>query len=67
MQEELPSTGHTVMTIVDSDRLKEGLAAIEATTTKYRPGRVIAVSSMKIWYTCNTASNTNAADSRSHF
>lgn len=43
---ELPSTRHTVMTIVDSDRLKEVLAAIKATTTKYRPGGVIAVSSI---------------------
>jgi len=43
---ELPSTRHTVMTIVDSARLKEVLAAIKATTTKYRPGGVIAVSSI---------------------
>jgi nitrogen regulatory protein PII len=44
---ELPSTRHTVMTIVDSGRLKEVLAAIKATTTKYRPGGVIAVSSIE--------------------
>jgi nitrogen regulatory protein PII len=41
---ELPSTRHTVMTIIDSDRLKDVIAAIKATTTKERPGGVIAVS-----------------------
>jgi nitrogen regulatory protein PII len=44
---ELPSTRHTVMTIIDSDRLKEVLAAIKATTTKSRPGGIIAVSSIE--------------------
>ena len=44
---ELPSTRHTVMTIIDSDRLKEVLATIKATTTKSRPGGVIAVSSIE--------------------
>jgi nitrogen regulatory protein PII len=41
---ELPSTRHTVMTIVDSHRLKDVIAAIKATTSKERPGGVIAVS-----------------------
>jgi len=44
---ELPSTRHTVMTIIDSDRLKEVIAAIKATTTKSRPGGIIAVSSIE--------------------
>lgn len=41
---QLPSTRHTVMTIVDSHRLKDVMAAIKATTSKGRPGGVIAVS-----------------------
>ena len=41
---ELPSTRHTVMTIVDSHRLKDVIAAIKATTSRERPGGVIAVS-----------------------
>jgi nitrogen regulatory protein PII len=41
---ELPSTRHTVMTIVDSHRLKDVITAIKATTSKERPGGVIAVS-----------------------
>ncbi|MGA9151080.1 MAG: P-II family nitrogen regulator [Candidatus Nitrosopolaris sp.] len=41
---ELPSTRHTVMTIVDSHRLKDVITAIKATTSKGRPGGVIAVS-----------------------
>jgi len=41
---ELPSTRHTVMTIVDSHRLKDVITAIRATTSKERPGGVIAVS-----------------------
>jgi len=44
---ELPSTRHTVMTIIDSNRLKEVIAAIKATTTKSRPGGIIAVSSIE--------------------
>jgi nitrogen regulatory protein PII len=44
---ELPSTRHTVMTIIDSDRLKEVIAAIKATTTKSRPGGIITVSSIE--------------------
>ena len=40
---ELPSTRHTVMTIVDSHRLKDVIAAIKA-TSKEKPGGVIAVS-----------------------
>jgi nitrogen regulatory protein PII len=40
---ELPSTRHTV-TIVDSHRLKDVITAIKATTSKERPGGVIAVS-----------------------
>jgi nitrogen regulatory protein PII len=44
---ELPSTRHTVMTIIHSDRLKEVIAAIKATTTKSRPGGIIAVSSIE--------------------
>jgi nitrogen regulatory protein PII len=41
---ELPSTRHTVMTIVDSHRLKDVISAIKATSSKDRPGGVIAVS-----------------------
>lgn len=41
---ELPSTRHTVMTIVDSHRLKDVINAIKATTSKDRLGGVIAVS-----------------------
>jgi nitrogen regulatory protein PII len=41
---ELPSTRHTVMTIIDSHRLKDVITAIKATTSKERPGGVIAVS-----------------------
>jgi nitrogen regulatory protein PII len=41
---ELPSTRHTVMTIIDSHRLKDLVDAIKATTSKDRPGGVIAVS-----------------------
>jgi nitrogen regulatory protein PII len=41
---ELPSTRHTVMTIIDSHRLKDLITAIKATTSKDRPGGVIAVS-----------------------
>jgi nitrogen regulatory protein PII len=41
---ELPSTRHTVMTIVDSGRLKDVINAIKSTTSKERPGGVIAVS-----------------------
>ncbi|HMH11058.1 MAG TPA: P-II family nitrogen regulator, partial [Candidatus Nitrosopolaris rasttigaisensis] len=41
---ELPSTRHTVMTIIDSHRLKDLIDAIKATTSKDRPGGVIAVS-----------------------
>ena len=41
---ELPSTRHTVMTIIDSHRLKDLITAIKATTSKERPGGVIAVS-----------------------
>ena len=44
---ELPSTRHTVMTMIDSDRLKEVIAAIKATTTKSRLGGIIAVSSIE--------------------
>lgn len=44
---ELPSTRHTVMTIIDSHRLKDVINAIKATTTKERPGGVIAVSSIE--------------------
>jgi nitrogen regulatory protein PII len=41
---ELPSTRHTVMTIIDSHRLKDLIDAIKATKSKDRPGGVIAVS-----------------------
>lgn len=41
---ELPSTRHTIMTIVDSHQLKDVLSAIKATTSKDRPGGVIAIS-----------------------
>ena len=41
---ELPSTRHTVMTIIDSHRLKDLITAIKATTSKDRPGGVIEVS-----------------------
>ena len=41
---ELPSTRHTVMTIIDSHRLKDVITAIKATTSKERPGGVIVVS-----------------------
>jgi nitrogen regulatory protein PII len=41
---ELPSTRHTIMTIIDSHRLKDVIGAIKATTSKERPGGVIAVS-----------------------
>jgi hypothetical protein len=44
---KLPSTRHTVMTIVDSHRLKDVTTAIKATTSKERPGGVIAVSSIE--------------------
>jgi nitrogen regulatory protein PII len=41
---ELPSTRHTVMTIIDSHRLNDLIDAIKATTSKDRPGGVIAAS-----------------------
>jgi nitrogen regulatory protein PII len=41
---ELPSTRHTVVTIIDSHRLKEVVAAIKATTDKHSPGGIIAIS-----------------------
>jgi nitrogen regulatory protein PII len=44
---ELPSTRHTVMTIIDSERLKEVIGAIKTTTTKSRPGGIIVVSSIE--------------------
>jgi nitrogen regulatory protein PII len=44
---ELPSTRHTVMTIIEANRLKEVISAIKATTTKSRPGGIIVVSSIE--------------------
>jgi hypothetical protein len=35
------------MTIIGSDRLKEAISAIKATTTKGRPGGIIVVSSIE--------------------